>query len=82
MPKTTYRVIGKQIYNPGRVLIEADVNVLADNAEQAIKKARKHFLGDPWEDVPDSGKNKGKVVMRKCTDYHLESVNKIASAEI
>lgn len=82
MPKNTYRVIGKQIYNPGRLLIEADINVLADNAEQAIKKARKHFLGDPWEDALATGKNKGKVVVRKCTEYHLESVNRVASAEI
>ena len=82
MPKTTYEVSGIAFYSPGRVPLDESINVLADNAEQAIKKARQHFLKETWEDVPDKGKNKGKLITRKCTAFYLVSVNKVASAEI
>lgn len=82
MPKTTYEVTGKAIYNPGRVPLDESINVLAESADQAIKKARQHFLKETWEDVLDEGKNEGKLIMRRCTNFYLESVNKVASAEI
>ena len=67
---------------PGRICLDESLNVLADNAEQAIKKARQHFLRQEWEEIPDSGKNKGKTIHRRCKRFVLESVEKIACADI
>ena len=83
MAKTIYQVNGEATYaGSGRVCLDESINVLADNAEQAIRRARQHFLGQAWEDYPDSGKDKGKCIVRRCTRFVLESVEKIASAEI
>ncbi len=74
---------GETTYSgPGRICLDESLSVLADNAEQAIKRARQHFLRQEWEDTPDSGKNKGKAIHRRCKRFVLESVNKLASAEI
>ena len=83
MSKRIYQVKGEAIYvGPGRVCLDESINVLSDNAEQAIKKARQHFLRQEWEETPDSGKNKGKTIHRRCKRFVLYSVIRVASADI
>ena len=83
MPRTIFQVKGEATYaGPGRICLDESLNVLTDNAEQAIKKARQHFLRQELEDTPDSGKNKGKAILRRCKRFDLESVEKIAVADI
>ncbi len=82
MPKTIFRVKGEARYGPGRIWLSENITVLADTAEQAVRKARQHFLRQEWEETPDSGKNKGKTIHRRCKRFVLHSVNKLAYAEI
>ena len=83
MPKRIYQVKGVATYaGSGRICLDESINVLADDAEQAIKRVRQYLLKQTWKDRPDSGKDKGKCIVMKCTRFELESVEKIASAEI
>ena len=83
MSKTIFQVKGEATYaGPGLICLDESLNVLADNAEQAIKKARQYFLKQEWEDTPDSGKNKGKTIHRRCKRFVLEGIEKIATANI
>ena len=82
MPTTIYQVKGEARYGPGRIWIDESINVLAENAEQAIKKARQHFLRREWEETTASAKNKGKTIHMRCKRFVVEGVEKIACADI
>lgn len=83
MPRTIYRIDGELRYDGSREWIAESVNVLSNgDASRAVAKARRHFLKQSWEDIPETGKNQGKVIIRRANSFRFTAVKELASAEI
>jgi hypothetical protein len=72
--KRIFRVEFDEKWTGGKAWIPGHVNVLADDLDEAINKARKHALGQSY--VGDSNK------LQKCTNFRPTEVKLVAEAEI
>lgn len=83
MPKRIYQVEAETKWTNCSSWLDESINVLSNgNALKAVQKAKRHFVGQTYIDVPDSGRNKGKQLRVRCTSFRLKSVDVVAEADI